>query len=193
MGILNRGTKNIIIITSGVFVAQMLIGRIYPIYIKYLALIPGLFWKGYIWQIFTYMFLHGGIWHLGFNMYALFLFGNDLEYYWGTREFYKYYFITGIGAGLIYSILRVHSPIPVIGASGAIFGVLLAYGIYFPERRLLIFPLFIPVKAIHLVFIFGAIEFFSIFLMRDNVAHLAHLGGLLVGYLYLRWKRRRLY
>ena len=192
MGILNRGTKNIIIITSGVFVLQILVGRVYPEYIKYFALIPKLVWKGYVWQLFTYMFLHGGIWHLALNMYALFLFGNDIEYYWGTKEFYKFYFITGIGAGIIYAILRFHSYIPVIGASGAIFGVLLAYGLYFPERRLMIFPLFIPIKAIHLVYIFGAIEFLSIF-THDNIAHLAHLAGLLVGYLYIRWKRRRLY
>ena len=147
-----------------------------------------------IYQLVTYMFLHGDVGHILFNMLALWMFGTDLERSWGTRFFTKYYFVTGVGAGLI-TVLWALSPLPyaenlaysiVIGASGAIYGVLLAYGMYFPHRVILLFLLF-PVQAKYAVMIFGAIAFiFSLGAGGGGVAHTAHLGGLIVGYAYLK-------
>lgn len=189
MGIL-RGTRNILIITGIVYFLQ---GILPDSFTLLFSLIPRAFIRGEIWRGVTYIFLHGGFFHIFFNMYILYLFGNELEYFWGTREFIKYYLICGVGAGFIYSILNAGSYIPVLGASGAIFGLLVAYGMLFPERHILIFPLFIPMKVKHAVILFGIIEFIGMMAGRDNIAHLAHLGGLAVGYLYLRYKRRRLY
>ena len=186
-----RGVKNILIINLIAFVVQLIAPRTLEIYF---GLVPIMFLKGYIYQIVTYMFLHGGFFHIILNMYVLWLFGSELEYFWGTKEFIKYYFITGIGAGLIYTAFYHSSYIPVIGASGAIFGLLLAYGTLFPERELILFiPIPVRIKAKYLVIIFGGLELFGLLLARDNIAHLAHLGGIAVGYVYLRWKRRRLY
>ena len=149
-----------------------------------------------LWQPVTYMFLHstGGVGHVLFNMLALWMFGTDLERTWGTRFFTKYYFVTGIGAaatslalslfvdGIYYSVT--------VGASGAIYGLLLAYGLYFPHRTVLfiIFPL--PARVF--VMLMGAIAFFnSVMGAGGGVAHTAHLGGLVVGYLYLKGLRAR--
>jgi membrane associated rhomboid family serine protease len=146
-----------------------------------------------IYQLVTYMFLHGDVGHILFNMLALWMFGTDLERRWGTRFFTKYYFVTGIGAGVV-TVLWALAGLPfadrlayslVIGASGAIYGVLLAYGMYFPHRVILLFLLF-PVPAKYAVMIFGAIAFiFSFGAGGGGVAHTAHLGGLVVGYVYL--------
>jgi rhomboid family protein len=152
-----------------------------------------------IWQPVTYMFLHGGIGHLLFNMLALWMFGTELERMWGTRFFTKYYFICGIGAGLT-SLLWALSPLPyaaqmyhttTIGASGAIYGVLLAYGLYFPHRPIYLYFVF-PIPARYFVMIIGAITFISsIGAAGSGVAHTAHLGGLVVGYIYLKALRGR--
>lgn len=188
--------RNLIIANVAVFFIQLLFSGQISI-TRYLALHPRLFMKGWVWQGVTYMFLHGGFIHILFNMYILWMFGRELEYMWGSKEFYRYYFICGVGAAFIYSLFNMNSIIPVLGASGAVFGILLAFGIYFPRRRLFIFPLFIPIEARYAVLLFGGIEFLMLLTSsvsgRGNIAHLAHLGGLAVGYLYLRWKRRRLY
>ncbi len=188
-----NGLKNLIIANVLAFILQLLLG---DIMIRYLALVPADFIKGWVWQGVTYMFLHDPYnwFHLLINMYILWMFGRELEYLWGTREFYKYYFICGIGAAFVYSLFNMNSITPVIGASGAVFGILLAYGITFPRAKLIIFPLLIPIDAKYAVWIFGIIEL--LYLIgggRGNIAHLAHLGGLAVGYVYLRWKRRKLY
>ena len=185
-----NGLKNLIIANVLVFILQILLGD-YITY--YLALIPVQFMKGWAWQGVTYMFLHGGFFHLAINMYILWMFGRELEYLWGTKEFYKYFFICGIGAALIYSLFNMDSTIPVVGASGAVFGILLAFGMTFPRTKLIIFPLLIPIDAKYAVWIFGIMELIFLFQGGGNVAHLAHLGGLAVGYIYLRWKRRKLY
>jgi len=164
-----------------------------------------------VWQLVTYMFLHGGFMHLLFNMLALWMFGTDLERTWGTRYFLKFYFLTGIGAAIltiVFSLLPSTVSgdlykIPIIGASGAIYGLLLGYALYFPERPILIF--LFPVPAKYAVMIIGAIAFFSG--DSNGIANTTHLGGLLVGYLllkgarfhplaeakywYLRWKMAR--
>jgi len=152
-----------------------------------LGLVPALvLQKGFVWQPVSYLFLHGGFFHLFFNMFALWLFGSDLERLWGTRRFYEYYFFTGVGAGLLTLILTPREIVPTIGASGAIYGILLAYARYFPERRILLYFLFpIPVRVF--VFIIGAIALInSLTQMGSSIAHIAHLGGLVFGWLFLR-------
>lgn len=151
-----------------------------------------------VWQLFTYMFLHGDIWHILFNMLVLWMFGCELERFWGTTEFLRYYFICGVGAGLVHLMLNFNSPIPVLGASGAIFGVLAAFGLTFPDliiTFLLFFILPVQIKAKYLVMIVAAIALYmGVQGAEDGVAHFAHLGGMVVGFLYLKidwpWKAR---
>lgn len=151
----------------------------------------------YVWQPLTYMFLHGGAFHIIFNMLALWMFGVELERMWGTPFFVRYYFVTGLGAAATTMTMAV-LPIAIaermyvaltIGASGAIYGLLLAYALYFPNRPIYMYFLFpIPVK--YFVMIVGAIAFLSsVSDSGGGVAHWAHLGGLAVGYLYLRGGR----
>jgi membrane associated rhomboid family serine protease len=145
-----------------------------------------------IWQLATYMFLHdpNGLMHILFNMLTLWMFGVSLEQTWGTKRFLTYYFVCGIGAGIcvvIVGLLFGTSNTPVIGASGAILGLLMAFGLLFPEVELLFFFLF-PIKAKYYVMIVGAIVFMSSFIPSSGVSNIAHLGGMLVGYFYLRFK-----
>lgn len=151
---------------------------------------------GWAWQLATYMFLHGGIFHILFNMLALWMFGTELERTWGTRYFLKFYFVTGIGAAaltVLFSLLpfafaeQVYRS-NVIGASGAIYGLLLGYALYFPDRPIYMYFLF-PIPAKVFVAIVGAIAFFSSLSDAGGVANATHLGGLLVGYLYLKSAR----
>lgn len=138
------------------------------------------------WQLATYMFLHdpGNIFHVGLNMLFLWMFGADLEREWGTREFLKYYFITGIGAGVLNVVF---SPALTIGASGAVYGIMLAYALRYPNRLIYIYFLF-PVKIKYFVAFLTLISFFSTFgSSGDGVAHAAHLGGILIGYIYLKY------
>jgi membrane associated rhomboid family serine protease len=162
------------------------------------GLVPArVFGNLFIWQPVTYMFLHGGTWHILINMFILWMFGSELERTWGSKEFLKFYFVAGIGAGLVNVLFSVFSPstwhIPIIGASGAIYGVLVAYAMLFPERLVYVYFL-IPVKVKYLVIFLIAIEFLSTY-RADGVAHFAHLGGALFGYLYLkynlRWRLRK--
>lgn len=146
-----------------------------------------------IWQPVTYMFLHdpSSIWHIVFNMVFLWMFGAELEREWGTREFLKYYFITGIGAGIINVLLTLFlTPglnIPTIGASGAVYGIMLAYALRYPDREILIYFLF-PVKIKYFMGFLVLVSFFSTFSpYSSGVAHAAHLGGILVGYAYLKY------
>ena len=218
---LTPAIRNILIVCTAVFLLQTLLQLFFrPSYTALLNHVAGLVpWfvthRLFVWQPVTYLFLHGGIFHLLFNMLFLWMFGADLERTWGTRRFYTYYFLTGIGAGLINVLVKTALDpggtgasvmIPTIGASGAIYGVLLASAIVFPERQvwLIPFPVMIPMK----IYVAGAIaiEFFATLgTGGDNVSHVTHLGGALVGYLYLRrglflyrvrndyldWKRHR--
>ena len=141
-----------------------------------------------VWQLFTYMFLHGGITHLLFNMLTLWMFGSMLERDWGTRRFLKYYFFCGIAAGvcvLIVNILIGDWGTPTIGASGAIFGLLLAFGVMYPNQTVLMNFLF-PIKAKYMVMIYGAIELLLTFGPNTGVSTVAHLGGMVFGYIYLK-------
>ena len=151
---------------------------------NYLALSRRI-WDGQIWQIVSYMFLHdtASIWHILFNMLGLWMFGRELEMVWGSNHFLKYYFICGVGAGLTFLLF---SKGVVIGASGAVFGLLLAYGLTFPDQIILMSLIF-PIKAKYMVVIYGVLTFMNIAKPSgDGVAHFAHLGGMLFGFIYLK-------
>jgi len=155
------------------------------------GLTPSLiFSKLTIWQFFTYMFIHGGPWHLIINMFFLWMFGIEVERALGTREFVKYYTICGVGAGFFHLAFNFNSPIPVVGASGAIFGVMAAFALLFPDRiitLLLFLVLPIQMKAKYLVMIFAGIQLlYGFFGGNDGVAYFAHLGGMAVGFIYLK-------
>jgi membrane associated rhomboid family serine protease len=159
-----------------------------------------LFDKFAIWQLVTYMFLHGGISHILFNMLTLWMMGTELEHRWGTRFFTKFYFVCGIGAGVTQVLVGL-VPLPAtsvfftnvtIGASGAIFGLLLAYALYFPTRPILMFFIF-PVPAKYFVMILGAIQLMLAASGGGGVAYTAHLGGIATGYLYLKGLRINLF
>src|ERR1700756_5119906 len=195
------GVRILVLACTGVFLVQTLIGLLFSprvtAWINYMfglvpqGVIPGL----RIWQPFTYIFLHGGLFHLLINMLMLWMFGRELELIWGKRRFLNYFFLCGVGAGLIEVIVktipiffgRPPSDIPTIGASGAIFGILIANAVLFPDRRiwLIPFPVMIPMRPY--VAVMAAIEFFgTLGSGGDDVAHICHLGGMLVGYIYLR-------
>ena len=167
----------------------------------YLGLTPALVVeKGFVWQLFTYMFLHGNFAHIFFNMYALLLFGMPVEQLWGSKKFLKYYFFTGVGAGITILVVNLLVRgdglfMPTIGASGAVFGLLLAFGMLFPNTLIYIY-FFFPLKAKYFVIIYGLIELFYGFSgAQSNVAHFAHLGGMVFGFfLIIYWKKKgRLY
>ena len=143
------------------------------------------------WQILSYGFLHGSFNHIFFNMFALWMFGLPIERVWGTRRFAQYYIICVIGAGLVQLVVQQLSGeiYPTIGASGAVFGLLLAYGVMFPNNSIFLIFLPIPIKAKYFVLIYGAAELlFGITNAMPQIAHFAHLGGLLVGAVVLwRW------
>jgi len=191
-------TRNLLIINALVYLAQYLLGGKsgqFTIIDYYGALFPVESEHFYPHQIITYMFLHGGIGHVFFNMFAVYMFGRTLEMVWGPRKFFFYYIITGIGAGVVQLIVTylTGSPYPTVGASGAVFGILVAFGMLFPNAELmLIFPP-IPIKAKWFVIGYGALELFLGFAGRagDNVAHFAHLGGLFVGLIFLLYWRKK--
>ena len=126
-----------------------------------LGLSPALFLGNlFLWQVITYLFLHGGFFHLFWNMVVVWMFGCELERYLGGRRFLQFYLVTGIGAGLLSVAISPFSPIPIIGASGAVYGILMAYGMLFPERYVYLYFLF-PVKVKYFVAVIGALAFFS--------------------------------
>jgi len=147
----------------------------------------------YVWQLFTYMFMHAGLLHLLFNMLTLWMFGTNLEQDWGTRRFLKYYFYCGLAAGVcvLAGNFLVHQPfVPTVGASGAIFGVLVAFGVCYPNQTVLMNFLF-PIKAKYLVMIYAGIELLLTFGPNTGVSTVAHLGGMAFGYLYLKGRLPR--
>ena len=148
------------------------------------------------WQLLTYGFLHGNFMHVAFNMLALVMFGAPLEYTWGNRRFLAYYLVCVAGAGvcqLLVGSWAVHQGgdvYPTIGASGGVFGLLLAYGMLFPNQRVMLLIPPIPMKARTLVIVYGAIELFlGASGFQPGVAHFAHLGGMLFGWLLIRYWR----
>lgn len=221
-GLLTPSIKLLLIVNAAVFLVRTLVALIWGPETEFAVLVMsfGLVPRGVthglrVWQPFTYLFLHGGIFHLLVNMLGLWMFGADLERTWGRRRFLFYYFLTGVGAGVLNIVVKTivdpaglgSARIPTIGASGAVYGILLAAALMFPQRQiwLIPFPVTIPMKVY--VLIIGAIAFYGSLDPRgDTISHITHLGGILVGYVYLRrgsflyrvrnsisdWKRRRL-
>jgi membrane associated rhomboid family serine protease len=175
-----------------------------------------------VWQFITYMFMHGGVNHIFFNMFALFMFGGKLENYWGPKRFLTYYMITGIGAAIVHFTVFYFFTMPkaeveietlvangigtydglwddflngsiVVGASGAIFGILLAYGMLFPNTELMMMFFPVPIKAKYFVIGYGLLELFSGLSNNpnDNVGHFAHLGGMLFGFIMIKYWNKK--
>ena len=200
-GFITPGVKLLLLVCTGVFLAQTIVSLTMDVrgaawvnhFFGLVALgpVPGL----RLWQPFTYIFLHGGLFHLLINMLFLWMFGRELELVWGKRRFLNFFFICGVGAGIIEILAKVipmawgyrPSDIPTIGASGAIFGILMANAILFPDRRIWLIPLPVEIPMRPYVAVMAAIEFFgTLGAGGDSVAHVCHLGGLLVAWLYLR-------
>ena len=191
--IFTEAIKILISINFVIYVLQSLAGK-EDIFFRLFGLVPNVFISELmLWQPFTYMFFHApyyssvGISHILLNMLGLWVFGRELEQAWGKSKFLKYYFLTGIGSGLITYLFQINSDNPVIGASGAVYGILLAYGISFPNRMLYIWGL-IPVRSIWLVVIMGSIAFFGLLGRADGISHVTHISGMLIGYIFLKKK-----
>ena len=218
-------TRNLLILNTLAFIAAYLFGHVggnadAPYVLnEILGLHFFLAPDFHVYQIFTYMFMHGNITHIFFNMFALWMFGCVVENVWGPKKFLFFYLVCGLGAGftqelvqLVQFYVKVSDHIPnvsihmlgliasnsgealntwtTVGASGAIYGILLAFGLIFPEERIFIFPLPIPIKAKWFVLIYVGVELFSAFgTSGDGVAHFAHLGGMLFGYFLIRYWR----
>jgi len=188
-GVFPPTIKWLMIANGGVFVLDILLRGILAItLVGLLGLTPA--WvieRGWVWQPLTYMFVHGGFFHLLFNMFVLWMFGGEIERLWGSAEFLKYYVLCGLGAAALSFIGFYHST--VIGASGAVFGILIAFAMLFPNRYIFLWFL-IPIKAKYLIGGLAAIEILTgISGGGDGVAHLAHIGGMVVGFAYLKWWR----
>src|SRR5438093_3787719 len=184
------GVKWLLITDVAIFLLSCIGGSAVSRHLLLLALTPIAVLEHFaIYQLVTYMFLHGGIGHILFNMLALWMFGMDLERDWGTRRFLKYYFLCGIGAGLCDVLVNAamgNFNTRTIGSSGGIYGLLLAFGVLYPDRIVLMSFLF-PIKAKYFVMIIGGIAFLnSVGSAGSGVSNVAHLGGMLFGYLYLR-------
>ncbi len=187
--------KGLIIANVAVFVLQTLLGAGRGGHIglvtEWAAFVPRwAIFGGQVWRFVTYMFLHTDFWHLGFNMFILWMFGSQIEALWGRRSFLTYYFLCGVGAAVVYGLFNLFgydSMAPMLGASGAVYGLLLAYGLTFPNNVIFIFMI-LPMKAKYAVLILGLAElYFSLpKFAGGHVAHLAHLGGMLAGFIFLR-------
>lgn len=184
--------KALIFLNSLVFIVQLILQKWMSIDLPAIfGLVPvDVLSKGYLWQCLTYLFLHGHLMHLVFNMLVLWMLGGEMEErVFETVGFLKYYFICGIGAAAFNVVVSYQSDIPIIGSSGAMYGILAAYAIFFGNRQLVLFPFPVLIPAKYLVLMIGAIELVSsIFYTKDGIAHVAHLGGMLVGFLYIRYK-----
>ena len=214
MGNIPTMTKNLLVVNVLAFIATFVLERSGIDLTRLLGLHFFLASEFHIYQFITYMFLHGGFTHILFNMFALWMFGSVIERVWGPKKFLFYYIVCGVGAGFIqelvqyvnYSVegLAAYQYVSVsgvqmttdayinmwttIGASGAVYGILLAFGMIFPNERLFIIPFPFPIKAKWLIMGYIAIELFSAMSgPGDGIAHMAHLGGMLFGFLLIRY------
>ena len=184
---LPSGVKLLLIINIAVFILMVLSGqRDRDIIIRIFGLIPNAISNEYkFWQTVTYLFIHDGPIHIIFNLFLLWVLGKDLEIDWGQKKFLIFYFICGIGAGFITVLFNIHSIIPIVGASGAIYGLLIAYGFTYPNRILLLYGLF-PVKAKYVVLGFGFVAFIASFSAnQSNISHITHLSGMIIGFIFI--------
>ncbi len=197
--------KNLLIINGVVFFIQLLMENFtfggYPAWYllnKWFALNPisgvnaaGESFNFQVWQLITYQFMHGGFSHILFNMFALWMFGSSIEDVFGSKKFLIFYLLAGVSAGLLHlfvSPMLGSSPAVTIGASGAVYGVLIAYALFFPDNLIFLYFL-IPVKAKYLIGFLVVIEFLAVDSASSGVAHLAHLGGALFGFLYIMFDK----
>jgi len=199
------GVKLLLLANFAVFIFEALLYRFsglsaYAWLLDWFGLVPARVVLLCVWQPFTYLFLHslGSIWHILMNMFMLWMFGRELELVWGKGRFLRYYFLTGVGAGLLNVVVKTApalflrgiphtATISTIGASGAIFGILVACAILFPDRRVYIIPFPVAISMRTVVIIMTALTFLGTFgLGDDQISHICHLGGLAIGYVYLR-------
>lgn len=185
--VLPPGVKLLLIANTAVFLVQLLLPRAAGVWLtSTLGLVPPDVLHGQVWQLGTYLFLHGSFTHFLFNMFYLFMFGGAVEREMGKRDFLRYYLVTGVGAAVVWTLWNHGSYVPTVGASGAIYATLLAYGLFFPNNTLYLFFV-IPVRA--WLVVAGAIGI-SVFSQvqgsPDGVAHLIHLAGAAIGFVYLR-------
>jgi membrane associated rhomboid family serine protease len=178
------GVKYLLIANGAFFILQLILKA--PLVARF-GLTPYLVLHELaLYQLVTYMFLHGGLFHILINMFILWMFGQELELTWGLRQFLWYYFLTGVSGGLFTVGFQPNSVIPTIGASGAIYGLLVAYALMWPNRMMYLYFL-IPVKVKYAVILFVGLEFLASFNGNtDGIGHLAHLGGAVIGFLYLK-------
>lgn len=176
--------RSLIIVNAAMFLAQWIAG---PRVTVLFGLSPARVLQDlWLWQLTTYMFLHGGFFHLLLNMYVLWTFGREIENQWGSGPFLWYYLLCGWGAAVFNVLLSPHSVLPSIGASGAIYGLLVAFAVLFPQVVIYLYFL-IPLRAWQMVMLFAAIEFMAGFSSAaTGISNLAHLGGMLTGFLYLK-------
>ena len=213
-------TKNLLLLNVIAFVASILLGGMGIDLNNILGLHFFLSEDFHLWQLVTYMFMHGGFMHILMNMFMLWMFGMVMENVWGGKKFLLYYMVCGIGAGIcqelaqygtyMYEGLSAYQYVATemgrismdsylnlwttVDASGAVYGVLLAFGLTFPNERMFIIPIPIPLKAKWIIMGSIAMELFSAMATsNDGVAHLAHLGGMLFGYILIRYWRKRPY
>jgi len=177
--------KILVSVNFGIFLLQT-IARTEGMFFPLFGLVPKMVWSEFmLWQPFTYLFFHGSIWHVLINMFILWMFGSELERLWGKEHFLKFYFVTGVGAGLVTIIFGLNSMTPIVGASGAVYGVLLAYGLTYPNRTVYLYGI-IPIKSLWFVIGIGVIAFMSSFDNISQISHLTHLSGMVIGYLMLK-------
>ncbi len=191
----------LIIVNVSVFVLQSVLQAFAPglnEIFRYLALTPlAALGHGFIWQLLTYAFLHGGVMHLFFNMLTLWMFGAQMEGHFGRRQFFEYFYFCVIGSALVFSVVafsRVFGLSPLnllVGASGGIFGLLIAFGMTFSESQVYLFPFPIAIKAKYLVAIWMGIDILLMLRNEEPGSAIAHLGGAAFGYLYLKFLPRR--
>lgn len=185
--------KRLLIINTGIFIVQLVVdgAKLDGPILSSLGFTPYQVFHGKIWQIFTYMFLHGGVWHLVINMLMLWMFSSNLEEDWGSKRFLHYYLICGVGGGILTLAYPPTWHIPTIGASAAVMGIIVAYGMSYPERRitlLLFFILPITMKAKHLAAGFVFFEFLHCLAgTKDGIGHFAHVGGAVAGFILLKY------
>ncbi len=186
-GILPPFIKVMLIANTAIFILQSIIPEITPA----LGLSPARFFADFpnlLYQSFTYMFVHGGFFHLFFNMFVLWMFGAEIELNWGQRAFGKFYLLAGLAGALLVLIVHSSQLAVTIGASGAIYGIMIAYWLMYPDRILLLFFV-LPMKVKWAIPVFMLIGFFT---GGGNTAHMAHLGGAIFGLVYLKSEMRRL-
>jgi membrane associated rhomboid family serine protease len=193
--------KRIIIACVGIYFLQVLLGAFSPTSVNYLilfgSLIPAAVMHGWVWQLVTYSFLHGGVWHVLINMLMLWMFGAQEEQDWGSKKFLEFYLFCVIGAALTtmsVSYLHIHGVgpnTPTIGASGGVLGVLMAFGMLYGNQEILMFPLPFMMKAKYMVAIMIFLVVIATFSPANGIATFAHLGGLLFGFLYVKFVPKR--